>query len=43
LARYVEPFIYVIGAAGALFGAAYALQVLCILGSLWLGKRAEVH
>lgn len=43
LARYVEPFIYVIGAAGALFGAAYALQVLCVLGSLWLGKRAEVH
>jgi len=43
IARYVESFIYVIGAAGGLHGATYALQVLCILGSMWLGKRAEVH
>jgi hypothetical protein len=43
IARFVEPFIYVIGAAGALFAAAYALQLLCVLGSLWFGKRGEVH
>lgn len=43
IARYVESFIYVIGAAGGLHGATYALQILCILGSLWFGKRAEVH
>jgi hypothetical protein len=43
IARYVEPFIYVIGAAGGLHGATYALQILCILGSLWFGKRSEVH
>lgn len=38
-ARWVEPFIYVIGAAGALFGATYALQILCILASTWFGRR----
>jgi hypothetical protein len=38
-ARFVEPFIFVIGAAGGLFGATYALQILCILGSMWLGRR----
>jgi hypothetical protein len=38
-ARYFEPFIYVIGAAGGLFGATYALQILCVLWALWLGKR----
>lgn len=38
LARFLEPCIYVIAAAGAIFGAAYALQVLCILGSMWLGR-----
>ena len=43
IARYFEPFIYVIGAAGGLHGATYALQILCVLGSLWLGKRAAVH
>lgn len=37
LARLVEPFIYVIAASGAIFGAAYALQILCILASMWLG------
>ncbi len=37
LARFVEPFIYVIAASGAIFGAAYALQILCILASMWLG------
>lgn len=38
-ARWVEPFIYVIGAAGALFGVTYALQILCILLSTWFGRR----
>ncbi len=37
LARFVEPFIYVIAASGALFGAAFALQILAILASMWLG------
>ncbi|MHB8970523.1 MAG: hypothetical protein ACYC3X_10425 [Pirellulaceae bacterium] len=41
IARYVEPFIFVIGAAGGLFGATYALQILCVLGSMWLGKKTE--
>ena len=38
LARFAEPFIYVIAAAGAIFGIAYALQILGILGSMWLGR-----
>ena len=37
LARLVEPFIFVIAGAGALFGATYALQILAILASMWLG------
>lgn len=39
-ARFIEPFIYVIAAAGGIFGAMYALQILCVLGSLWLGKKS---
>jgi len=38
LARFIEPFIYVIAASGAVFGAAYGLQILCILASMWLGR-----
>jgi hypothetical protein len=38
LARFSEPFIYVIAAAGAVFGASFALQILCILLSTWFGK-----
>ena len=38
LARFVEPFIYVIAAAGAIFGAAYGLQIVCVLGSMWFGR-----
>jgi hypothetical protein len=38
LARFVEPFIYVIAASGAVFGTAFGLQILCILASVWLGK-----
>ncbi len=41
LARWIEPFIYVIAAAGGLFGAMYALQILCILGSMWLGRTSD--
>ncbi len=36
-ARLVEPFIYAIAASGAIFGATFALQILCILASMWLG------
>jgi hypothetical protein len=41
LARYSEPFIYVIAAAGAVFGATYALQILGILLSMWFGRKGE--
>ncbi len=30
--------LFVIAASGGLFGATYALQILCILGSMWFGK-----
>lgn len=39
LARYVEPLIYLIAASGAVYGIAFALQILCILGSMWLGPK----
>jgi hypothetical protein len=39
LARSVEPFVYVIAAAGAVFGVALGLQILIILGSMWFGRR----
>jgi hypothetical protein len=38
LARFIEPFIYVIAASGAVFGAACGLQILCILASMWLAR-----
>lgn len=38
LARGFEPFIYVIAASGALFGATFGLQILFILGSMWLDR-----
>jgi hypothetical protein len=41
LARYSEPFIYVIAASGAIFGAAYGLQILCVLCSTWCGRRED--
>lgn len=41
LARFIEPFIYVIAASGAVFGAAYGLQILCILASMWLGQTGD--
>lgn len=40
LARPFEPFIHVIAAAGAVFGAAFGVQVLCVFGSLWFGRRS---
>jgi hypothetical protein len=39
LARPFEPFVYVIAAAGAVFGAGLGAQILCVLGALWFGKR----
>ena len=41
LARPFEPGIYVIAAAGGIFGGSLALQTLCVLGSLWLGGRGK--
>jgi mono/diheme cytochrome c family protein len=43
LARPFEPFIYVIATAGAVFGAAFGLQVLCVAGSLWFGRRSTIR
>jgi hypothetical protein len=40
-ARCCEPFIYVIAGAGALFGITYALQILCILCSVWCGRKDD--
>ncbi len=39
LARPFEPFVYVIAAAGAIFGIAFGAQVLCVFASLWFGSR----
>lgn len=39
LARPFEPAIYIIAAAGAVFGISYGLQILCVFCSLWFGKR----
>jgi hypothetical protein len=41
LARFAEPFVYMIGAAGAIFGTAFALQILAILASMWFGRTTE--
>ncbi len=41
LARPFEPLVYVIGAAGAVFGTTMGIQILCILGALWLGRPRE--
>ena len=41
LARFAEPFIHVIAAAGAIFGASFGLQIICILASMWLGKSGQ--
>jgi hypothetical protein len=37
LARFAEPFVYVIAASGAIFGAAFGLQILGVLWSMWFG------
>jgi hypothetical protein len=39
LARPFEPFVYLIAAMGAVFGASLGAQILCVFGSLWFGKR----
>lgn len=39
LARAFEPAIYGILAAGSLFGTGLGLQILCVLGSMWFGKK----
>ncbi|HOW17485.1 MAG TPA: hypothetical protein PLC79_00495 [Phycisphaerae bacterium] len=43
LARPFEPFIYVIATAGAVFGASFGAQILCVAGSLWFGRRDTVR
>lgn len=39
LARPFEPAIYLIAAAGAILAAGLGAQILCVLGSMWLGTR----
>jgi len=39
LARPFEPFIYVIAAAGAVFGLSFSLQILCTAYWMWLAPR----
>jgi hypothetical protein len=41
LARFAEPGIYLIAAAGTILGPAFALQILGILASMWFGKKEE--
>jgi hypothetical protein len=38
-ARYSEPCVYVIAAAGAVFGTTFGLQILGVFGSMWFGKK----
>jgi hypothetical protein len=40
-ARYVEPFIYVIAASGAVFGTTFGAQILGVLASMWMGKKEQ--
>ena len=43
LARFCEPFIYVIAASGAVFGAAFGLQILGALCSMWFGRTDDTN
>jgi hypothetical protein len=43
LARPFEPFIYVIAAAGAVFGASLGFQILCVFGSMWFGRKPQAN
>jgi hypothetical protein len=36
LARWIEPFLYVIAITGPIFGAALAIQIVTILAAIWL-------
>lgn len=40
LARHSDLFLYLIMAAGAVFGVVIALQLLTVVASIWLGPRA---
>jgi hypothetical protein len=39
LSRFIEPLLYLIPAAGMVYGGGIAIQILCIFGSMWLGRR----
>jgi hypothetical protein len=39
LARPMESFVYLILAAGGVFGGALGAQIICVLGSTWFGRR----
>ncbi len=41
LARFVEGFVLIIPAAGAIYGLGIGVQILIILASMWLGKASK--
>jgi hypothetical protein len=41
LARPFEVFVYVIAAAGAVFGASLGVQILCVFASMWFGRKTQ--
>ncbi len=41
LARPMEPFVYVLAIAGAVFGLGLGAQILCVFGSMWFGKKTR--
>jgi hypothetical protein len=41
LARVWEPAVYLVAAAGAIFGIAYGLQILCVFFSMWFGRKTH--
>jgi hypothetical protein len=41
LARSIEPFIYLIAAAGSVFAVGLGLQILGVWGSMWFGRKSQ--
>jgi len=41
LARLYEPFVYVIVAAGAVYGICLGFQIVAVLAALWSGQRTQ--
>ncbi|MFQ5489292.1 MAG: hypothetical protein ACE5GE_01110 [Phycisphaerae bacterium] len=43
IGRVVEAAVYVIPITGGIYGLGMALQLLCILGSTWFGRRRSAR